>query len=68
MRWAGHVARIGEGKGIYRVSVGKLEGERSLGRSKLRWEDNINMVFRKQNLGIRTGLSWLRIGTGGGHL
>jgi len=39
MRWAGHVAPIGERKGIYRVLVGKPEGKRVLGRPKLRWED-----------------------------
>jgi hypothetical protein len=41
MRWAGHVARIGEGRGVYRVLVGRPEGKRSLGRPRRRWEDNI---------------------------
>jgi len=43
MRWAGHVARMGESRAVYRILVGKLEGERPLGRPRLRWEDNIKM-------------------------
>jgi hypothetical protein len=43
MRWAGHVARMGEERGAYRVLVGKLEGKRPLGRPTLRWVDNIRM-------------------------
>jgi len=43
IRWAGHVARMGEGKGVYRVLVGKPEGKRPLGRPRHRWEDNIRM-------------------------
>jgi len=41
MRWAGHVARTGERRGVYRVLVGKPEGKRQLGRPRHRWEDNI---------------------------
>ena len=41
MRWAGHVARMGEGRGVHRVLVGKPEGKRLLGRPRRRWEDNI---------------------------
>jgi len=41
MRWAGHVARMGERRGVYRVLVGKTEGKRPLGRLRRRWEDNI---------------------------
>jgi hypothetical protein len=41
MRWAGHVARIGEGRGVYRVLAGKPEGKRPLGRPRSRWKDNI---------------------------
>jgi hypothetical protein len=43
MRWAGHVARMGEWRGVYRVLVGKPEGKRPLGRPKFRWGDNIKM-------------------------
>ena len=41
MRWAGHVARMGQGRGVYRVLMGKPEGKRPLGRPRRRWEDNI---------------------------
>jgi hypothetical protein len=47
MRWAGHVARIGEGRGVYRVLVGKPEGRRLLGRPRRRWEDNIKMDLKE---------------------
>ena len=43
MRWAGHVARLGEGRRVHRVLVGRPEGKRPLGRPRLRWEDNIKM-------------------------
>jgi len=43
MRWAGHVAHMGEGRGVCRVLVGKPEGKRPLGRPRCRWEDNIKM-------------------------
>ena len=46
MRWARHVARIGEEKGMYRVFVGKPEGRRPLGRPRRRWLDNIRMDLR----------------------
>jgi len=47
MRSAGHVARMGEGRGVYRVLVGKPEGKRPLGRPRRRWEDNIKMDLRE---------------------
>jgi hypothetical protein len=43
MRWTGHVARMGEERGAYRVLVGKPEGKRPLGRPRRRWVDNIMM-------------------------
>jgi hypothetical protein len=43
MRWAGHVARMWEERGVHRVLVGKPEGKRPLGRPRRRWEDNIKM-------------------------
>jgi len=43
MRWAGHVAHMGEGRVVHRVLVGKPEGKRPLGRPRCRWEDNIKM-------------------------
>jgi len=45
MRWAGHVARVGEGRGVHRVLVGKPVEKRPYGRPRPRWEDNINMHF-----------------------
>ena len=47
MRWAGHLALMGEWRGVYRVLVGKPEGKRTLGRPRRRWEDNIRWIFRK---------------------
>ena len=48
MRWAGHVARMGEGRGLHRVLVGKPVGKRPLGRSRRRWEeDNIKMDLQE---------------------
>jgi hypothetical protein len=47
MRWAGHVARMGDGKGVYRVLVGRPEGKRPLKRPRRRWEDNIKMDLRE---------------------
>jgi hypothetical protein len=47
MRWAGHVARMGEGRNMYRVLVGKAEGKRPLERQRCRWEDGIKMDFRE---------------------
>jgi hypothetical protein len=41
LRWVGHVVCMGEGRGVYRVLVGKPKGERPLGRPRHRWEDNI---------------------------
>jgi len=47
MRWAGHVTRMGEGRGVHRVLVGKPQGKRPLGRPRRRWEDNIKMDLRE---------------------
>jgi hypothetical protein len=47
MRWAGHVARIGEDRGVYRVLVGKPEGKRPLGKPRRRWDDNIKMDLQE---------------------
>jgi hypothetical protein len=57
-----------EDSGVHRVLVGKPEVKRRLGRPRPRWEDNIKMDFRKLEGIVGTGWSWLRIGTGGGHL
>ena len=51
MRWAGHVARMREGRGVYRVLVGKPKGKRPRGRPRRRWEDNIRMDLQDVGLG-----------------
>jgi hypothetical protein len=47
MRWAGHVARMGEDRGVHRVLVGKPEGKRPLGRARHGWGDNIKMDLQE---------------------
>jgi len=69
MRWEGHVACMGERRGVHRVLVGKPEGKRPLGRPTHRWEDNIKRELQEVGYGwVWTGSSWLRIGRGGGNL
>jgi len=68
MRWAGHVARMGERRSVCRVLVGKPVQKRPLGRPKCRREHNFKMDLQKVGCGVGTGSSWLRIGRGGGHL
>ena len=51
MRWAGHVARMGEERGVYRVLVGKPEGETPVGRPRHRWVDNIRMDLQEVGCG-----------------
>jgi hypothetical protein len=58
MRWAGHVARRGEGRGVYRVLVGRPKGKRPLGRPRRRWDDNIKMYLRE--IGI-DGANWIQL-------
>ena len=53
---AGHVARMGGRRGVYRVLVGELEGKRPLGRPRRRWEDNIKMDL--QEVGCRS-VDWI---------
>ena len=52
MRWAGHVARMEEGRGVHKVLVGEPEGKRPLGRPRRRWEDNIKMVLKELGRGF----------------
>jgi hypothetical protein len=56
LRWAGHVARMGERRGAYRALVEKPEGRRPLGRPRRRWEDNIKMDLGE--VGWR-GIYWI---------
>ena len=51
MRWAGHVARVGEERGVYRVLVGKPDGKRPLGRPRLRWVYNIRTDLQEVGCG-----------------
>jgi hypothetical protein len=66
MRWAEHVARMGEKRNAYRLLVGKLEGKRPQGRTNCKWVDNIRWMLKRQDGVIWTGLVWHRIGTSGG--
>jgi len=58
MRWAGHVARMGERRGVYRVLVGKSKGKRTLERPRRRWEDNIKMDLQEVGCG---GMDWIEL-------
>jgi hypothetical protein len=58
MRWAGHVARMGEDRKLYKVLVGKPEGKRPPGRPSRRWEDRIRMDLRDIGLG---GGDWIQL-------
>jgi hypothetical protein len=58
MRLVGHVARVGEGRDVYRFLVGRSEGKRPLGRPRRRWEDNIKMGLKE--IGI-DGANWIRL-------
>jgi hypothetical protein len=58
MRLAGHVAHTAEGRGVYRVLVGRPEGKRPLGRPRRRWEDNIEMDLREIRI---DGANWIRL-------
>ena len=68
MRWAGHVARMGEERGVYRVLVGKPEGRRPLGDLGVDGWIILGWISRRWDVGIWTGLGWPRIETGGGRL
>jgi len=56
MRWAGHVARMGEERGVYMVLVGKPEGKRQLGRPRRTWEDNIKIDLQEVGCGY---MDWI---------
>jgi hypothetical protein len=56
MRWEENVARMGEGRGVYRVLVRKPEGKRPLGRHRCRWEDNVKMDLQEVGCG---GMDWI---------
>jgi hypothetical protein len=58
MRWAGHVTRMGEKRGAYRILVGRPEGRRPLGRPRCGWEDNIKMDLREVGW---VGMNWIEL-------
>ena len=56
IRWAGHVASMGEERGVYRVLVGKQEGKRPMGRPSRRWVDKIMMDLQEVGCGY---MDWI---------
>ena len=64
----GTCSAYGERRGLYMVLVGKPEERRPLGRPRRRCEYNIKMYLQEVGCAVWSGSSWLRIGTGGGHL
>jgi len=62
MRWAGHVARMGEERGVYRVLLGKPEGRRPLGIPRRRWVDNIRMDLQEVGCGY---MDWIGLAQDG---
>jgi hypothetical protein len=58
MRWTGHVARMREGRGVYRILVGRPEGKRPLGRPRRRWENNIKMDLKGTGI---YGTNWIQL-------
>ena len=58
IRWAEHVTRRGERRGVYRVFVGKPDGRRPLGRARYRWEENIKMDLQKVGCGV---MDWIEL-------
>ena len=68
MRWAGHIERMGERRGVHKVLVGKPEGKRPLVDPGLDGRIILRRIFRKWDVGLWTASSWLRVGTGDGRL
>jgi hypothetical protein len=60
MRWAGHVAPMGEVRGAYNILVGRPEGRRQLGRPRCRWEDNIKMDLGEIGFGVVDWIHWAK--------
>jgi len=65
MRWAEHVARMGERRDVYRILLGKREGNRTFGKPRCRWGIKLRRISTKWD-GAWTGSIWFRIRTGGG--
>jgi len=68
MRWAGHVARMGQERGLYRFLVGKSEGKRPLGRPRRRWVYNIRMELQEVGCEFMDWIGLAQDRTGGGGL
>jgi len=68
IRWAGHVARMGKRRGVYRDLVAKPEGKNHLENPDVDGWIILRCIFKRWNVGLWTGSSWLRIRTGGRHL
>jgi hypothetical protein len=68
IRWAGHVARMGEERGVHRVLEGNVRERGHLGDPDVDGKIILRWIFRNLEGAVGTGRSWLRIGTGGGHL
>jgi hypothetical protein len=66
MRWAGHVARLGEKRNAYRIMAGKTEGKRLLGKARRSSGNNIKIDLREMRGMIWALLIWLRLWTSGG--
>jgi hypothetical protein len=62
LRWVGHVARIGKGRCVYRVLVGRSKGKETTGRPRRRWEDNIKLDLREMRV---DGANWIRLAQNG---
>ena len=58
VRWAGHITRTWERRGVYRVLIGKPEGKRPLGRPRFRWQGNIKMDFQEVEC---EGMDWIDV-------
>ena len=61
MKWAGHVARMEEGRSAFKILIGKPTGKTPLGRPRRRWEDNIRIDLEEVSMRV-IGLIWLRLG------
>ena len=68
LRWAGHVARMEEGRSAFKILTGKPTGKRPLGKSRRRWENNIRMDLKEMGINTRNWVDSAQIGIIGGSL